>query len=309
MALAVCSAQINEQGRELVQHGAPQFPIACYYDDLEKSPVPWHWHPELEVFVISEGTAIVAVGAERFTLRRGQGMFINTGILHAAWVHDHTGCRIHSAVFHPRLVGGGPDTVFWTKYLAPLVNGSGQDCVLFDCTEAWHKEAVQSIETAWKSCAKEPWGYEFQTREALSRLILLLSRSQAPGPAVKSKKVLRNERWMKLMLEYIHQNYASHLTSAAIAKSAAVSESECLRCFRNVVGLTPIQYVIQYRVQKAEELLISMPELNVSEVGARCGFQDASYFTKTFHALKGCAPSEYRKQDGYDGGNERNSYS
>lgn len=303
MALASCAMKINEQGRELVQHGTAQFPIACYYDNLEKSPVPWHWHPELEVFVISEAEAVVAVGAERFTLRQGQGMFINSGILHAAWVHDHAACRIHSAVFHPRLVGGSPDTVFWSKYLTPLLGGR-QDGILFDCSEVWHTDALQSIEIAWKSCVEEPWGYEFQAREALSRLILLLSRCQAPDFSVKSKKMLRNEGWMKLMLEYIHQNYASHLTTASIAKAAAVSESECLRCFRNVVGMTPIQYVIQYRVQKAAELLISMPELNVSEAGARCGFQDASYFTKTFHELNGCTPSEYRKQSCDDRGND-----
>lgn len=296
MVLAPCSAEVNEQGRELLQHGTPQFPIACYHDDLVKTPVPWHWHPELEALVISEGAAVVAVGAERFTLRQGQGMFINAGVLHAAWAYDHTGCRIHSAVFHPRLVGGSPDTVFWSGYLTPLLGGRGQDCVWFDGSESWHTEAIRSIETAWEGCGSEPWGFEFQAREALSHLILLLSRFLAPDSAAKSKKELRGEGWMKLMLEYIHQNYASHLTTAAIAKAAAVSESECLRCFRGVVGLTPIQYVIRYRVQKAEELLISMPELNVSEVGARCGFQDASYFTKTFHGLKGCSPSEYRKQ-------------
>lgn len=42
MALAFCTTQINEQGRELVQHGTFQSPIACYLDDWEKIPVPWH---------------------------------------------------------------------------------------------------------------------------------------------------------------------------------------------------------------------------------------------------------------------------
>lgn len=296
MALAFCTTQINEQGRELVQHGTPQLPIACYLDDWKKSPVPWHWHPELEACAVSEGTVVAAVGAKRFTLRQGQGIFINTGILHAAWADGHSESLIRSTVFHPRLVGGSPDTVFWSKYLTPLLGG-GQDCVLLDGSEAWHSEAIHSVEATWKQCVEEPWGYEFQARESLSRLILLLSRCQPSDSFTKSKKMLRNEGWMKLMLEYIHQNYASHLTTAAIAKVAAVSESECLRCFHSVVALTPIQYLIQYRVQKAEELLISMPELNVSEVGARCGFQDASYFAKTFHTLKGYTPSEYRKQN------------
>lgn len=295
MALAWCSTKTDEQGRELAQHGSAQFPIACYHDDLTQGSVPWHWHPELEVFVVSEGTAVAAVGSARSTLRQGEGMFINAGVLHAAWPHDRSGCRLHSAVFHPRLVGGSPDSVFWSRYLQPLLGGEGGECVRFDGTESWHGQAVQAIEAAWKSCADEPQGYEFRTREELSRLVFLLSRHHAPASPAKSEKVLRDESRVKLMLEHVHQNYASQLTTAAIAKAAAVSESECLRCFRSIIGLTPIQYVTQYRIQKAAELL-STSTLTIAEIGAKCGYQDASYFTKTFHALKSCTPSRYRSR-------------
>lgn len=296
MALALCNTQINEQGRELVQHGAAQFPIACYHDDLSVDAVPWHWHPELEVLVVSEGTATAAVGAERFPMGPGQGLFINTQVLHAVWGQEGTGCRLHSAVFHPRLVGGSLDSVFWSKYLQPLLGEGGPECVCLNGSEGWHRSAVQAIEGAWESCAEESQGYEFRVRGELSQLILLLSCRHAPASPAKSEKLLRDEGRIKLMLEYIHRNYAGPLTSAAISGAAAVSESECLRCFRSIIGLPPIQYVTQYRLQRAAELLTSTPELSVAEVGARCGFQDASYFAKTFHALKGCAPSDYRRQ-------------
>lgn len=295
MALALCDIQTNEQGRELTRHGTHQFPIACYHDNLSINAVPWHWHPELEVFVVSEGTAVAAVGAERFTLRQGEGLFINTGVIHAAWAYDRLDCRLHSAVFHPRLVGGSPDSVFWLKYLQPLLGEGGPEWVRLGGLEGWRREAVQAVESAWKSCTAEPQGYEFRTREELSRLIFLLSRRRPSASPVKSEKLLRDEGRVKRMLEHIHRNYAGALTTASIAGAAAISESECLRCFRHIIGLPPIQYLTQYRIQKAAELLLSLPELNVAEVGARCGFQDASYFAKTFHALKGCAPSEYRR--------------
>lgn len=296
MALALCDTQTNEQGRELTQHGTAQFPIACYQDDLSMDTVPWHWHPELEVFMVSQGTAVAAVGAERFTIGPGQGFFVNTQVLHAVWQQEGASCRLHSAVFHPRLVGGSLDSVFWTKYLQPLLGAGGPEWVYLSGLEGWHQEALQAFDGAWKSCVEEPQGYEFRAREGLSHVILLLSCRHAPANSAKSEKLLRDEGRMKLMLEYIHRNYARPMTTAAISSAAAVSESECLRCFRGIIGLPPIQYVTQYRVQKAAELLISAPELSMAEVGARSGFQDASYFAKTFHALKGCAPSEYRRQ-------------
>ena len=101
MALSKCAAATSREGRELACHGQAEFPIACYHDDLSRNPVPWHWHPELEALVVVEGTAEVAVGAERFTVGPGEGVFISVGILHAAWALGESDCRIHSAVFHP----------------------------------------------------------------------------------------------------------------------------------------------------------------------------------------------------------------
>ena len=66
MALSPCNTSVNEQGMELVKHGTSLFPVAFYHDDLRKEDVPWHWHEELEIFLVSEGTTEVSVGSERY---------------------------------------------------------------------------------------------------------------------------------------------------------------------------------------------------------------------------------------------------
>ena len=78
-----------------------------------------------------------------------------------------------------------------------------------------------------------------------------------------------------------------------IAASVALSESACLRSFRQMLGITPIQYVNQFRVEKAAELLRST-RLKTGEIGMECGFADGSYFIKTFREIKHCTPKEYR---------------
>lgn len=98
---------------------------------------------------------------------------------------------------------------------------------------------------------------------------------------------------MKQMLRFIQQNYAEELNTAAIAASAAVSESECLRCFRAVIGTTPIQYLREYRIERAAQLL-AQSRIRIADAAESCGFQDISYFTKTFRKLRGCTPKEYQ---------------
>lgn len=294
MALSPCDTRINRQGMELNQHGTGLFPIACYHDDLQKGPVPWHWHVELEIGIVTEGAAVVVAGNERFLAEQGEGFFINSGVLHAMWNRDQSNCRFHSAVFHPRLVGGNIDSIFWQNYIQPLLEDKTRQSIHFISSELWHRDALDAIEQAWNSCVEEPPGYDLKVRNALSQVAFLLSCNRTVAAKQPSAKVLRDEERMKKMLQFIQDNYAAQICTETIAGSAMISESECLRCFKNTIGTAPIQYLRQFRIQKAAELLSATSE-SVAEIAFRCGFPDASYFTKIFHEMRGCTPSEYRK--------------
>ena len=296
MAISPCGGStysISIEGRELVSHGTPLFPIAFYNDDLERDRVPWHWHDELEAVRVSKGETVVFTGSRRYHLREGQGFVINSGVLHAAQGVAGTGCEYHSMVFHPRLIGGGIDSVFWQVYLRPLI-GSGRKDLVLDLSQPWHEEALRHIETAWQSGAQEVPGYEFKVRAELSELTFLLCSHLPAKGAQASEKAHRDGERIKQMLRFVQTNYAEEITVADIAKAAMISESECLRCFRGTIGVPPIQYVKRYRIQKAAELL-SATDLKISEIGEQCGFQDISYFTRSFREIKGMTPGEYRQ--------------
>lgn len=295
MGSQICSATMDAQKRELVVHGSPLFPVGCYHDDISEQTVPWHWHEELEAVVVTTGAAEVSAGGERRTVRQGEGFFINSGILHSVWPAEPGECRLHSLVFHPRLVGGSLDSIFWQGYLEPLLSDADRNRICWlDSAMPWHQEALEAVENGWQACANELPGYEFTVREALSRLIFLLVDHCPVTPKKLSEKAVRDAKRIKTMLQYIGSNYGEALTTADIARCAAISESECLRCFRAMVGTTPIQYVKQLRIQKAAELLAGSQE-KIADIGALCGFQEMSYFAKSFRAVKGCTPSQYRK--------------
>ena len=293
MALAECNTTVDAQGRELIQHGTTAFPIACYHDDFRITDVPWHWHDELEAVLISKGSCTVAAGNEKFILHEGEGFFINSGILHGAWDESSTDCRFHSLVFHPRLVGGSLDSVFYQGYLQPLLDNAALEITPLSNSIPWQKSALEAIEDAWQNCSQEPDGYEFRVRSALSELIYLLHRHLPPSRQSSSEKSLRDAQRIKNMLAFIHENFSTELTTKQIAASAMISESECLRCFRSTIGTTPIQYVKQYRIQQAANLLLSTSG-RIADIASGCGFQDMSYFTKSFREEKGCTPTEYR---------------
>lgn len=295
MALSVCEPiSTDPQGRELIQHGTTLFPVACYHDNISEVEVSWHWHEELEALVMETGSARIAVNGTVHIVNRGEGFFINAGALHGVWPVGEETCRLRSVVFHPRLVGGSLDSVIWQKYLEPLLSDPCRPYVCFTNGEEWEKAASGAIREAWEACVSESEGFELTVRERLSTLIFLLSKRCPAMEKRPSEKALRDGQRVKAMLQYIQEHYDEELTLAKIAQSANLSENECMRCFQNMIGSTPIRYVRQVRLQKAAELLGST-DWKISEIGAACGFQEMSYFAKAFRELKGCTPGAFRK--------------
>ena len=91
------------------------------------------------------------------------------------------------------------------------------------------------------------------------------------------------------------QNKVADLTVEQIAASASISPSECLRCFHDMIGTTPNQYLRGQRLQRAAELLCGTT-LQVTAIAAQCGFEDSSYFARSFRQLYGCGPTEFRRR-------------
>ena len=273
----------DAEGRELVQHGSALFPIACYAENLKSYSVAWHWHEEFEYILAMKGPLTVDV-TDPVTLQTNQGVFLNSGILHAVEQAEKGEALLHSGVFHPRLVGG-MDTIFWQKLIRPMLQPDAPAFFLLDGAVPWQAQVLTCLREAWQAVAVEPFDYENRVRYYLSAALRLLSTQCVGGRTkVSQQEQIAAER-MKQMLRFVEEHYAEELTVERIAASVALSESACLRSFRQMLGITPIQYVKQYRVEKAAELLRST-RLKTGEIGAECGFTDGSYFIKIFREDK-----------------------
>ena len=68
------------------------------------------------------------------------------------------------------------------------------------------------------------------------------------------------------------------------------------RAFRQTLGCTPYQYVIQYRIERAKALLTTSPHLPIRVIAARVGMLAHSHFTSLFRKLTGLNPTAYRHE-------------
>ncbi|MCZ4142619.1 hypothetical protein BZG17_33025, partial [Escherichia coli] len=86
---------------------------------------------------------------------------------------------------------------------------------------------------------------------------------------------------LRMMLEFIYENYAEKIQLIDIASAAKVSKSEALRCFKEGTSTSPIEYLNQYRLNTAKELLLNTDK-TITEISSRVGYDNIGYFDRLF---------------------------
>ena len=116
----------------------------------------------------------------------------------------------------------------------------------------------------------------------------ILSKSEA------SRIQLHAQIRIQKMLAYIYDHYTETVTLEDIAKAANISRSEAGRCFNTYMRCSPIDALIQYRLQTAHRLL-NETTLTLQEISYDCGFHSVNYFSRQFRKMYGFPPGKIRK--------------
>jgi AraC family transcriptional regulator len=102
------------------------------------------------------------------------------------------------------------------------------------------------------------------------------------------------ERQLLLVTDYINDNLATEIKLLDLAELAGISQFHFSRLFKQSMGMSPHQYVIAQRIERAKLLLKNL-ELSVTEIAFSCGFNSHSHLSKSFRQLTGVTPKDYRK--------------
>ena len=294
MALQECGLNLNRVSKELQPHGTIDFPCAgytSYHTERQEDIIPWHWHDEIELVYMAEGRMKVKTPSETFLLEQGDMVAINSNVLHYASAVGK--CRLRSLVFSPMLITGNDDSVFAKKYIQPLISCNSFSGLFVDIgiedVSVWFNVAFEAL-------SQDTRGFEFIVRENLSHICLYLYEQFEQQFVKKESTFNQDNLRIRKMLEFIHKNFADNLSLADISNSADISERECMRCFQKTIQISPIQYLLKYRIMQGAEMLLGDLGKSISEIAMNCGFDSPSNFTKFFRRFYNCTPREYRQK-------------
>lgn len=130
------------------------------------------------------------------------------------------------------------------------------------------------------------------TPAAYTQLFLMIQRTRLEKPPLVTTAV---QQEMDFARQYFHEHYNEPINIEEYAQSRHTSISLFMRNFKKVYGVSPKQYILNIRMNNAQNLLEST-DYTVAEIAAIVGYDNALYFSRIYHKQKGQAPSDYRKK-------------
>ena len=286
--------RIDETLHELNEHGSEQFPFAYFrsFYQGEDNHFPWHWHQDVEIVLVESGEAHCMIGNERIVLRRGEGLFIQAGVIHSY----ETPYRVvmPTVLFRPSLVAS-ETSVIYNRLVEPFLKANYSHVSLLPDVP-WQNEILNTVRKIGQLIAAEEPTMELDIHAAVCGLWANLWRHQAEISTLgKTESSTLIQVRLRKMIRFIEANFAGKIRLEEIARAASVSVSEALRCFREGVHTTPVDYLNQYRLNNARWRLVSTT-LSVTEIAIESGFSSAAYLDRLFQHHFGASPTEYRKR-------------
>jgi AraC family transcriptional regulator len=101
--------------------------------------------------------------------------------------------------------------------------------------------------------------------------------------------------YLERVIDYMKANLAQDLSILDLATLTSMSESHFSRSFKQSVGITPYQYLMQQRVERAKQLL-KQQAISISDIALDCGFANQTHLTKVFRQTTGMTPKTYQKR-------------
>lgn len=284
----------DENMMETIQHGSKEYPFHFYYDNLELFDfhcIEWHWHTEFEFVYVETGTVYFGISDKQFALSEGQGVFINSKILHRYFSQGNA--IVPNFVLMPYFIAA-QDSLIYQKYVLPIM-ASPMDYQIFSQDIPWQAQAL-SLMREMMAAQEKASDVELVNSYLIQKIWhILYQNTDVEHMGKKENYSASSQARLQLMMQYIHQKSAYNISLSDIADQAKVSKSTALNLFQRYLGISPVTYLINYRLQEAAKLLAST-EKKVTVISKDTGFDSVDYFCKAFKKYYKLTPTKYRKK-------------
>lgn len=287
--------------REKVQYGTKENPITgLHFETGPGTPYPdyffveRHWHHYIEILYIIKGSYQFEINLQKFTLREGDICILNSGDLHQ--ITGECSKTIHDVVlFDPCILDFSYGDEFQEKCIGPLADKLILLPFVFHRGERNNELILSQVQKLMQTAIERKPGWYFNSKLQVLDIISQIYQAglMLPTDSVQTYEDRQKIQHYKLVVSYMEENYNKQITLQNLADTIPCNSQYLCRFFKDIAGVSPIQYLISLRLNRACYLLEHTSK-SILEVALDCGFDNVSYFIRKFKEIKGCTPKKYR---------------
>lgn len=255
------------------------FPIRlkCFYYE-EKHIMNKHWHRSLEIIMPTHGTLKIWVNGHEHIVKSGQAFIVNS-------------CEVHQIEWLE-------DTSFYQGYCLQINYSYMQLCspklkdIYFRQPQdkqlhSMMKKGLETIAMAYEHA--DDYAILYIESQVIALLYVLCKNL---GQAMPNDHLYKR---VATIADYMEKNYDENITIEQVAKHFSVSPRYLSFMFKTTFGISPKEYLTQYRLRKAKQALVSS-NAPIIDIALANGFSNLNSFFKTFKKYFDKTPAQYRKE-------------
>lgn len=271
------------------------FPLVVHETLLRDKPMGfnnWHWHEEIQLTYVLEGSMVTTAQGMDYILRPGDGFFINSNLSHMTRPTSPYSARYLSLNVKPSLLTLFHGSVVEQKYFLPYVNDPYFQFVQLTPDTLWQEQVLGDMRVLFGILQEKPFGFELEAYSYLLHIWRTLLDHLDTAP---ERMPVFERREAQQILAYLNEHYAEPVTLEQVSAHIHMNEAKCCKLFKSAYGRSIFTYLTDYRLEKSI-LLLSDPSLSVTRIAELCGFNSTSYFIKRFREKVGVSPLQYRNR-------------
>ena len=306
--------------KENAPHGTQAFPCAFYRTQIigQGMMVKHHWHKEIEILYFPGGNFRLEINMETFDISSECFYFINPGELHSIRTLSLENMPEYALVFHPDFLCAPFYDTIQAQLIQPLQNGqllfprsvpasspvfASLKSNFFHIINAFlNCDSPEVFETISKTIQLNSFRASGTATISLTdQLLIKASLLQIFAQLFSQQLFCPTERsgnhrieTIKTTITFIQNHYQEKIYIRDLASLAGLNEQYFCRFFKKAIGMSPVEYLNEYRIRQAVRLLRNST-LPVTEICLDCGYNNMGNFLREFRRYTGTTPLKYRK--------------
>lgn len=259
-------------------------------------PYEEHRHTAFELSLICTGVGTYQVGKQTYPFQSGDVFLFSTNEPHCiVEVAGEEKLDIMNLQFEPRFLWSAETLLFQVQYPDIFFHRNEKFSHRLSVQPESAREIADKLRLVEREFAGEKADYRLMVKLQILELLVLIRREYANCFRTPSGKV--NTAYLAQMeqaLDYIDRNLVEDLQLEQVAREAAMSPAYFSTLFKKLNGITLWEYIRSKRIELATEKL-RCGNQTIAQIALECGYNSISNFNRSFKAIIGLSPGDYRK--------------